>query len=132
MHFYLDPRFHSYMATCLYKHAYINTKQDLLFDKIEGSHKSHLFFSRKRPIFLHTCAICSELPTNYKYHGIRRGVALTAQTYPNQGGIQGCRINCTVCPRSSDPFYIVSYYIKCVTTSWTHCRAKPRVHYRLF
>ena len=25
-----------------------------------------------------------------------------------------------VCPRSSDPFYIVSYYIKCVTTSWTH------------
>ena len=24
----------------------------------------------------------------------------------------------TVCPRSSDPFYIVSYYIKWVTTSW--------------
>ena len=26
----------------------------------------------------------------------------------------------TVCPRSSDPFYIVSYYINWVTTSWTH------------
>ena len=26
----------------------------------------------------------------------------------------------TVCPRSSDPFYIVSYYKKWVTTSWTH------------
>ena len=26
----------------------------------------------------------------------------------------------TVCQRSSDPFYIVSYYIKWVTTSWTH------------
>ena len=25
----------------------------------------------------------------------------------------------TVCPRSSDPFYIVSYYIKLVTISWT-------------
>ena len=25
----------------------------------------------------------------------------------------------TVCPRSSDPFYIVSYDIKWVTTSWT-------------
>ena len=25
----------------------------------------------------------------------------------------------TVCPRSSDPFYIVIYYIKWVTTSWT-------------
>ena len=25
----------------------------------------------------------------------------------------------TVCPRSSDPFYIVTYYIKWVTTSWT-------------
>ena len=27
---------------------------------------------------------------------------------------------CTICPRSSDPFYIVSYFIKWVTTSWTH------------
>ena len=26
----------------------------------------------------------------------------------------------TVCPRSSDPFYVVTYYIKWVTTSWTH------------
>ena len=26
----------------------------------------------------------------------------------------------TMCPRSSNPFYIVSYYIKWVTTSWTH------------
>ena len=26
----------------------------------------------------------------------------------------------TVCPRSSDLFYIVIYYIKWVTTSWTH------------
>ena len=25
-----------------------------------------------------------------------------------------------MCPGSSDPFYIVSYYIKWVTTSWTH------------
>ena len=25
----------------------------------------------------------------------------------------------TVCPRSSDPFYIIPYYIKWVTTSWT-------------
>ena len=25
----------------------------------------------------------------------------------------------TVCPRSSDPFYIATYYIKWVTTSWT-------------
>ena len=27
----------------------------------------------------------------------------------------------TVCPGSSDPFYIASYYIKWVTTSWTYC-----------
>ena len=26
----------------------------------------------------------------------------------------------TICPGSSDPFYIVSYYIKWGTTSWTH------------
>ena len=27
---------------------------------------------------------------------------------------------CKVCPRSSDPFYVVTYYIKWVTTFWTH------------
>ena len=30
------------------------------------------------------------------------------------------RIWPTVCPRSSDPFYIVIYYRKWVTTSWTY------------
>ena len=29
-------------------------------------------------------------------------------------------IHTTVCPRSSDPFFIVSYYIKWITTSWTY------------
>ena len=33
-------------------------------------------------------------------------------------------INYTVCPGSSDPFYIVTYYIKWVTTSWTHSMSK--------
>ena len=28
----------------------------------------------------------------------------------------------TVCPGSSDPFYILPYYIKLVTTSWTYSR----------
>ena len=26
----------------------------------------------------------------------------------------------TMCPRSSDPIYVVTYYIKWVTTSWTY------------
>ena len=26
----------------------------------------------------------------------------------------------TICPRSSDPFHVVTNYIKRVTTSWTH------------
>ena len=26
---------------------------------------------------------------------------------------------CTICPGSRDPFYIVAYYTKWVTTSWT-------------
>ena len=30
------------------------------------------------------------------------------------------RVRGTVCPRSCDPFYIITYYIKWVTTSWTH------------
>ena len=30
-------------------------------------------------------------------------------------------ISYTVCPRSSDPFYIVTNYTIWVTTSWTYC-----------
>ena len=30
------------------------------------------------------------------------------------------RLIATVCPGSSDPFYIVTYYIKWITTSWTY------------
>ena len=31
---------------------------------------------------------------------------------------------CTICPRSSYPFYIVTYCIKWVTTSWTYSAQK--------
>ena len=31
----------------------------------------------------------------------------------------------TVCPRSSDSFYVVTYYMKWVTTSWTYCMQVP-------
>ena len=36
--------------------------------------------------------------------------------------LRKCKTYCdiTVCPGSSYPFYIVSYYIKWVTTSWAH------------
>ena len=30
----------------------------------------------------------------------------------------------TICPTSSDPYYIVTYYIEWVTTSWTHSMYK--------
>ena len=31
-----------------------------------------------------------------------------------------CKISPSICPRSSDPFYALTYYIKWVTTSWTY------------
>ena len=34
-------------------------------------------------------------------------------------GVPSVPLATTVCPRSSDPFCIVTYYIKWVTTSWT-------------
>ena len=36
-----------------------------------------------------------------------------------------------MCPRSSDPFYIVSYYIKWVTTSWTHSNSQDSLSWIL-
>ena len=36
----------------------------------------------------------------------------------------------TICPRSSDPFYLVTYYIKWVTTSWTYSIKNSASHTR--
>ena len=37
----------------------------------------------------------------------------------------------TVCPRSSYPFYIVTYYINWVTTSWTYSTFSIRIESEL-
>ena len=34
----------------------------------------------------------------------------------------------TVCPRSSDPVYIVTYYIEWVNTSWTDGNKKVKIY----
>ena len=39
-------------------------------------------------------------------------------------GMEYLDIVYTVCPKSSDPSYIVSYFIKWVTTSWTDSASK--------
>ena len=42
----------------------------------------------------------------------------------NAGKLYENIIRLKVCPGSSDPSYIVAYYIKWVTTSWTHSNYK--------
>ena len=39
------------------------------------------------------------------------------------------QVSGTVCPRSSYPIYIVSYYIKWVTTFWTHRMTEDHTHF---
>ena len=34
----------------------------------------------------------------------------------------------TVCPRTSDPFYIVTHHTKLVTTSWTYCMLNEEIN----
>ena len=40
-------------------------------------------------------------------------------------------LDITVCPGSSDPFHTLSYYIKWVTTSWTHSKTIFKMHEHL-
>ena len=61
--------------------------------------------------------------TNQNRHKISIAIDLVAGWVPiheltskNSVSIYGC----TVCPRSSDQFYIVTYYINWVATSWTN------------
>ena len=46
------------------------------------------------------------------------------QIYSAENEIFFIYLSRTLCPGSSDPFYIVTYYIKWVTISWTHSRLK--------
>ena len=52
------------------------------------------------------------------------GKEIVSASYPptpdNRMRGQTLHLYCTVCPGNSDPFYIVTYYIKWVTTSWTY------------
>ena len=48
----------------------------------------------------------------------------SATSYPNVYIVEKKFTQITVCPRSSDPFYVVTNYIKRVTTSWTDGRTK--------
>ena len=55
--------------------------------------------------------------------GIQNQAELSLKRKAENGVSQIVRkVRDTVCPRSSDPFYIVGYYIKWVTTSWTYSR----------
>ena len=38
----------------------------------------------------------------------------------SDGGKENAVFSYAVCPRSSDPIYIVTYYVKWVTTFWTY------------
>ena len=51
---------------------------------------------------------------------------LNTQTQFTQDNLQ--QVQDAVCPRSTYPFYIVSYYTKWVTTSWTYCMHKFSYH----
>ena len=61
---------------------------------------SFWFYSPERWVL--SCLLCNFLPFPFSLLGL---------LYHHHS---------TICPRSSDPFYVVCYYIKWVTTSWTH------------
>ena len=52
------------------------------------------------------------------------------EMYQKVGDLFICTINriYTACPRSIYPFYIVCYYIKWVTTSWTYSISDDVIH----
>ena len=51
---------------------------------------------------------------------IRKEMFTTLKKFEHSLVVDICEKFIVVCPRSCNPFYIVSYYIKWVTTSWTY------------
>ena len=62
---------------------------------------------------LHVHAPISELPSYIRHRGT---LCFDVELRPLR--------KYSVCPRSSDPFYVVTYYIKWVTTYWTHSKLR--------
>ena len=62
-------------------------------------------------LFSPECFVSNDVDLNIYHFALRIHISVSVFFY-------------TVCPGSSDPFYIVSYYIKRVTTSWTYSMPK--------
>ena len=56
----------------------------------------------------------------YRSRTVNQGARARAKVQVRKKASFGCAASVTVCPGSSDPIDIVTYYIKWVTTSWTH------------
>ena len=66
------------------------------------------------------CCRANRLYNIYKFHSVDLRISWFKTCYGTCG---------TVCPGGSDPIYIVSYFIECVTTSWTHSMIMWRLDY---
>ena len=66
-------------------------------------------------------ATIPDLPPAGNQRQVQPALRLDAhQRIQSRGKVQFKVLKGTVCPRSCDPFYIVSYYIKWVTASWIY------------
>ena len=74
-----------------------------------------IFMSSVASYNLQMTGLCT-LTTAWPYLRTSRGPSASVTSTVYRWGSQ----HCTICPRSSDPFYIVIYYIKWVTSSWTN------------
>ena len=80
----------------------------------------------KKNLLLHTCAVRSQLPFKtsamtpiWLQSRFSKEEWEERESFLLQSPALARLTWNAVCPRSSDPFYIVAYYIKWVTTSWT-------------
>ena len=115
-----EPGAYMWRKTCIFPRTKIWTAVDL----------NKCLYHVKLAISIYTCAPISEIPSNIS----TMSLTLNFLIKPNYPDDVLKRKNCkengevlpyfsvrhTVCPRSLDLFYIVSYNIKWVKTSWTY------------
>ena len=99
--------------------ALMRRKICVFFNKCQISYYCQsCIYQVKLGISLHISAAISELPSNIRAMVIHGNRSFTSSWsihfFTSKASI------CTVCQRSSDPFYTISYYIKWVTSSCTN------------
>ena len=114
--FIISCKYEPFLYSAEYQHNFYLLKEFIIYSENDFFGNNDLRLKRIKHFYSLHLRHTAERQRNYLAEGEEGGgEGGEEEAAQPEEGAEG-----TICPGSSDPFYIVSYYIKWVTSSWTH------------